>query len=215
MNKPHSNIIAVAAAGCVIAAAVIGCARSSVHLAPAGAASAVAMQPSQSADIGATSDDWFVFRGDSDDLTALFPASLVPQRVDDAVDTPIGSQKIVRFVGRDDQLDFDAGYLIRSTNPLAALAGERRILDAACDGTARHLGGTVRSSRPCEVDGHAARDLDIALPADAAHPDGRRALARLIITDQRIYHAIVNNVGDDDAATRAQRFTLALHPSGS
>jgi hypothetical protein len=215
MNKPHSSLIGVVSAGCVVAAIVIGCARQSTRLAPAGAATAGAIQPPAPADIGAMSDDWLAFRGESGDLTALFPASFVPRRVDDAVDSPIGSQKIVRFVGRDDEQDFDAGYLIRSSNPLAALAGERRILDAACDGTARHLGGTVRSSRPCEVDGHAARDLDIALPADAAHPDGRRALARLIITDQRIYHAIVNNVNDEHAATRAQRFTLALRPADS
>lgn len=159
-----------------------------------------------------TSDDqWVFFGGESDEFEALFPPGADPKRVDDAVDTPIGSQKIVRFVFADDEAGYDAGYLIRGKSPLAALAGEKRILDSACEGTAKHMGGRLITTAKREVDGHAARDIEIELPADDAHPHGAHATARLIITDNRIYHAIVRNDHGTQPAPHAPRFIEALH----
>ena len=217
---PHARrkpiVLVCTATTAVVAAVVIGCAGNVPRQVAAIERTNVApSSPVADVSTGGSSDDWVAFHGDANELIAVFPADVQPQHVDDAVDTPIGSQKIVRFIGSDRDQSLDAGYLIRSSNPLALLAGEKRILDSACEGTARHVGGTVKRSNAMTVDGHAARDIEIAMPADDAHPEGGRAVARLIITDDRIYHAIVCNVDDDESSRRAQAFLNGLRPAGS
>ena len=213
---PHASrntaVFGITAASAIAVAIIVGCAGD-----PPRQAAAIELKTTdESATVVVeTQDGWVAFHGDSNDLIAAFPAQVQPRHVDDAVDTPIGSQKIVRFIGSDHDQTLDAGYLIRSSNPLAILAGEKRILDSACEGTAKHVGGTVKRSNAITIDGHTARDIEIALPVDASHPEGGRAVARLIITDNRIYHAIVCNVDDDESSRRAHEFLNALRPAGS
>jgi hypothetical protein len=163
-------------------------------------------------DDSADDTNWVEFHESDSDFTAAFPVGLKPKRLDDTVPTPIGSQRVVRFQARQGSVAFDAGYLIRTPHPLAALAGEGRILESACDGTARSLGGRVVATTSSKVDGHASRDIEIDLPADEQHSHGRHASARLIITDTRIYHAIICNDAGAEPAPDASRFKQALQP---
>jgi len=151
------------------------------------------------------------FSPEDGSFQATLPAA--PAHREESIDTPIGPQKIVRYVATTPEGEFDAGYLVRTSTALTRLAGDERILDGACRGTARQLGGTVRKSTPIEVDGHSGRDLEIELP------EGRRASARLVITSDRIFHAIARPaIGCEplsDGFVHSLRLTTPLRPTPS
>jgi len=128
--------------------------------------------------------NWIRFEAPDGAFEVDFPA--LPREIADSVDTPIGPQPVTRFKSSIDGCEFDAGYLRRSSNVLAKLVGQNSILDSACDGTAEHLGGRVVERTELTIDGHPGRDIRVQV---TDHPE-RLVIARLVITEQRIYHAI-------------------------
>jgi len=130
--------------------------------------------------------NWVRFDAPDGAFAVDFPG--MPSETEGSVDTPIGPQLVTRFKSSIDGCDFDAGYLQRSSNVLAKLVGQNSILDSACEGTAANLGGRVVDRTVLTIDGHPSRDIRIQV---TDHPD-RLVIARLVITEERIYHAIAS-----------------------
>ena len=156
---------------------------------------------------GENAPEWIAFEPANHDFSIAMPAA--PVEVDDVVATPIGDQPVTRFTASSNGCDFDVGYLQRSANVLARLVGEEAILKSACDGTASHMGGWVVNRAALTVDDLPASDIQIRLKDDAVH----LANARLVITEHRIYHAIVRMPMDASPSqvAGAQRFLESLH----
>ncbi len=149
---------------------------------------------------------WTAFEPPDHDFAVLLPHP--PLESGDSASTPIGSLAITRFKASAENCDFDAGFLQRSTSALAQLVRDETILTSACDGTASHLGGRVVSSADMTIDGRLARDLVIHSDND----DRTVVLARLVLGESRIYHAIVRMPVDASAsqAACARRFLDSL-----
>ena len=128
---------------------------------------------------------WVDFESPDHDFHVLMPVP--PERSLDSVSTPIGMQPVTRFKAHADGIEFDAGYLQRSANVLTRLVGQQSILESACEGTAKHMGGKVLTSKAITLNDHPARDISIGF----AVGERESGVARLVITDERIYHAIV------------------------
>ena len=151
--------------------------------------------------------EWIRFVSPDRDFEVALPT--VPVQFADSVKTPIGMQPVTRFKAAAAGCEFDAGFLQRSANVLARFVGQESILESACEGTAEHMGGKVVDSSTLALDGQPARDIRIQF-------DGERkslAMARLMITDDRIYHAIVRMPADSSATqqSNAHRFLDSLH----
>jgi hypothetical protein len=155
--------------------------------------------------------DWVTFHDPDDRFTALFPGDQ-PAREDDSVKTPIGQQSVIRYKLRSDSMVFDAGYLQRSRHPLAAIVGEQSILASSCEGTASHMGGRIVRSTRIEVDGYPAREIQIDIASPVQHSV---AQARLVITPERIYHAIIKLPDGNGDQFASRRFIESLHISGT
>ena len=153
--------------------------------------------------------DWVTFHDPDDRFTVQFPGDQ-PVREDDSVKTPIGQQSVVRYKLRSDSMVFDAGYLQRSKHALAAIVGEQSILASSCEGTASHLGGRIVRSTRIEVDGYPAREILIDIASPVQHSVGQ---ARLVITPERIYHAIIKLPDGKGDQSAARTFVESLHIS--
>lgn len=154
-----------------------------------------------------TSTSWERFQSPDGDFSVELPGTPTP--FNDTVSTPIGNQAVVRYKMTSEGCEYDSGYLQRSAHILAKLVGEESILKSACDGTAAHLRGRVTRSTSISIDHCAAREVEIELKDDPLH----RATARLIITNDRIYHAIVITpvLGSEHQAASGRRFLDSLH----
>ena len=198
---PHRRTLLLAATGLIIT-----CTRCTWESRKNGSASSASL-PLTMPRASIAKSNWQTFAFPESSVEVSFPTAPVP--VTDTVKTPIGPQPVTRYKAELVGLAFDAGYLPRSRNPLAALAGESRILRSACEGTAAHLHGTITHTRNLQIAGHTGREIDIDIDdAGAHHP----ALARLVMTDNRIYHAIVRATGADatSLATTGRRFVESL-----
>ena len=111
----------------------------------------------------------------------------------------VGPQRIIRYRVRLEDRLIDVGYLERTDHPLARLAGDRRILNAAVEGTLGTYHAKAIETRDIRLKDANGRDVA------ARVNDGSAGRMRLVLTPGRIYHVIVIEPGKQELSEEGTR----------
>jgi hypothetical protein len=122
-----------------------------------------------------------------------------PERSVETISSIVGPQRIVRYRLRLEDRLIDVGYLERTDHPLARMAGDRRVLNAAVQGTLDTYEARATTTRDILLDSAPGRDVK-ALTAG-----GSAVRMRLVLTRSRIYHVIVVEPGAKELSEEGSR----------
>jgi hypothetical protein len=114
-----------------------------------------------------------------------------PEKSVETISSIVGPQRIIHYRVRLQDRLIDVGYLERTDHPLARMAGDRRILNAAVEGTLDKYEARAVESRDIRLGGGPGRDVTARIDGGSA------ARMRLVMTPSRIYHVIVVEPGKE------------------